>query len=69
MVALAIMEGMKLIGTLLPQAVSTAQQIKEALSSTGNITVDIIELTESAIHDSDETLKMIEEWKKSKGIA
>lgn len=68
MVALAVMEGIKLIGTLAPIAIGAAQQIKEALSSSGDYTVDIVELTEAAIHDADTTLAMIDEWKKSKGI-
>lgn len=69
-VAVMITTGMQLVGVLAPVAIDLAQKIKHALQNDPNsdFTVELKTLEDQIVNDSDATLKMIADWKASKGL-
>lgn len=64
-----IMKGIELIGTLAPVAIETAFKIKKVLDTDDtDFTVQIKIIRDGALVSADETLAIIDEWKKKKGL-
>jgi len=66
---LMITQGAQLVGTLAPIAIDTALKIKKLLAVEGSgLDVQINVIRDGAITTADETIALIAEWKKSKGL-
>jgi len=66
---LLIVKGVELIGSLAPVAIGTALKIKQLLDTEEtDFTVEIKVMRDGAIVASDETVSLIEAWKKEKGL-
>jgi hypothetical protein len=67
---LVIMKGIELIGTLAPVALATALKIKQLLDTPEtDYTVHIKAMRDGALCSAEETLELIEAWKKENGVA
>lgn len=66
--AVMIYQGAQLIGTLVPLAIDAALKIKLLLEQGNDYRVEIREMAEEAVAVNDETLLLIEAWRKQNGL-
>lgn len=63
-----ILEGAKVVMTLMPITLEAAIKLKELFAKSGiNYTIEIREMQDQAIADADATLALIDAWKKEHG--
>jgi hypothetical protein len=66
---LLISQGVQLLATLGPVAVETALKIQQLLDTPAtDFTVQIKAIHDGSVASADETLRMIEAWRSSKGL-
>jgi hypothetical protein len=66
--AVMIYQGAQLIGTLVPLAIDAALKIKLLLEQGNDYRVEIREMAQEAVAVNDETLLLIEAWRKQNGL-
>ncbi len=66
---LLILQGINLVGTLFPSTLQAALELQKILSSPGSdFTTQIHILEEGGLKSSEDTVAIIDEWKKANGF-
>ena len=66
---LYVFQGLQLLGTLLPSTVEAALKIKAILGADGSdFNVQIATIQNGAVQDAQDTISMIDAWKREKGL-
>jgi hypothetical protein len=69
-IILTILQGVQLAGTIIPSSLEAALKLKEIFAHSGSdFTAEIVTLQDGAVQSAQETIDMIDAWKKAHGLS